>query len=166
MSVLPDLLTTNLKIVFCGTAAGSKSAQEQAYYAKPGNSFWRTLHNVGLTPRQLAPKEFPQLLDYGIGLTDLAKQVSGMDSDLSKSDFDMAIFQQNMAKYQPKIIAFTSKNTASIALSTPSPKLKYGLQPEKLEQSQVWVLPSPSGAARGSWDESVWQALADFVAQM
>src|SRR5688572_30301344 len=118
MSVLPDLLTTNLKIVFCGTAAGKKSAQEQAYYAKPGNHFWRTLHSVGLTPRQLSPKEFPQLLEYGIGLTDLAKHVSGNDSVLSKTDFDAEAFRQKIATYQPKVIAFTSKKGASIALNT------------------------------------------------
>jgi TDG/mug DNA glycosylase family protein len=119
-----------------------------------------------LTPRQLSPKEFPQLLEYSIGLTDLAKHVSGNDSVLSKSDFDAEAFRQKMALYQPRIIAFTSKKGASVALSTTTAKLKYGLQAEKLEQSQVWVLPSPSGLARSYWDESVWQALADFVAQM
>jgi double-stranded uracil-DNA glycosylase len=163
---LPDLLRANLKLVFCGTAASVISAREGAYYANPTNRFWHTLHLVGLTPRQLSPKEFPQLLDYGIGLTDLAKHASGNDSVLSKSDFDAETFRQKMATYQPKIIAFTSKKGASIALNTTTTKLKYGLQPEKIEQSQVWVLPSPSGAARSYWDESVWQALADFVAQM
>lgn len=166
MSVLPDLLAANLKIVFCGTAASAISAREEAYYANPTNRFWHTLHRIGLTPRQLSPKEYPHLLEYGIGLTDLAKYVSGNDSVLSKTDFDAESLRQKMATYQPKIIAFTSKKGASIALNTTTAKLKYGLQAEKFEQSQVWVLPSPSGAARGYWNESVWQALADFVAQM
>jgi double-stranded uracil-DNA glycosylase len=166
MNILPDLLTPNLKIVFCGTAASTISVQASAYYANPTNRFWRTLHRVGLTPRQLSPNEFPQLLDYSIGLTDLAKDASGNDAVLSKSDFDVEAFRQKMVTYQPKIIAFTSKKGASVALNTTTAKLKYGLQPEKLEQSQVWILPSPSGAARGYWDEAVWQALADFGTQM
>jgi TDG/mug DNA glycosylase family protein len=166
MFILPDLFVANLKLVFCGTAASVISAREGAYYANPTNHFWRTLHRVGLTPRQLSPKEFPQLLDYGIGLTDLAKYASGNDSVLSKVDFDAESFRQKMALYQPKVIAFTSKKGASVALNTTTAKLKYGLQAERFEQSQVWVLPSPSGLARSYWDETVWQALADFVAQM
>jgi double-stranded uracil-DNA glycosylase len=161
--ILPDLLIDNLRLVFCGTAASAIAAREGAYYANPTNHFWRTLFRVGLTPRQLSPKEFPQLLEYGIGLTDLAKHASGNDSVLSKTDFDAEVFRQKMATYQPNVIAFTSKKGASIALNTTTAKLKYGLQPEKLEQSHVWVLPSPSGLARSYWDESVWQALADFA---
>ena len=56
--MLPDVLEPNLRVVFCGTAAGSASARAGAYYAGPGNSFWRTIHAIGLTPRQLRPQEF------------------------------------------------------------------------------------------------------------
>jgi len=38
--ILPDLLASNLKIVFCGSAAGTKSAENKAYYAGPGNRFY------------------------------------------------------------------------------------------------------------------------------
>jgi G:T/U-mismatch repair DNA glycosylase len=41
--VLPDLLRPGLRIVFCGTAAGTASARAGAYYAGPGNAFWPTL---------------------------------------------------------------------------------------------------------------------------
>ena len=77
--ILPDLLRPGLRLVFCGTAAGSVSAMRGHYYAHPQNRFWGILHEVGLTPRLLAPAEYPLLLDWGVGLTDLAKYVSGMD---------------------------------------------------------------------------------------
>ena len=35
--VLPDVLGPGLRIVFCGMAAGDRSAREGAYYADPGN---------------------------------------------------------------------------------------------------------------------------------
>ena len=166
MPILPDLLVPNLKLVFCGTAASIIAAREKAYYANPTNRFWRILYQVGLTPRQFSPKEFPQLLDYGIGLTDVAKDAKGNDADLLKTDFDPEGFLQKMAEYQPKVIAFTSKKAASVALNTTTGKLSYGLQAEKLEQSHIWILTSPSGLARSYWDETVWQGLADFVAQL
>ncbi|OYV45492.1 MAG: hypothetical protein B7X10_05700 [Burkholderiales bacterium 21-58-4] len=48
--VLPDVLRPDLELVFCGTAAGRASAAAGAYYAHPGNFFWRTVHAVGLIP--------------------------------------------------------------------------------------------------------------------
>ena len=80
--ILPDLLAPGLDIVFCGTAVGAESARRRAYYAGPGNAFWPTLAQVGLTPRRLKPEEYPLLLTFGIGLTDLAKHVSGNDDIL------------------------------------------------------------------------------------
>ena len=41
--ILPDVLQPGLALVFCGTAAGKRSAAERAYYAHPGNMFWRAL---------------------------------------------------------------------------------------------------------------------------
>ena len=41
--ILPDLLDYNLDIVFCGMAASKKSKKVKAYYAGPGNKFWKIL---------------------------------------------------------------------------------------------------------------------------
>jgi TDG/mug DNA glycosylase family protein len=40
----------------------------------------------------------------------------------------------------------------------------YGLQAECIGATQLWVLPSPSGQARGHWNLAPWQALADYIA--
>ena len=50
--VLPDVLAPDLRVVFVGTAAGARSAAVGHYYAGPGNRFWHTLHEIGLTPRR------------------------------------------------------------------------------------------------------------------
>jgi TDG/mug DNA glycosylase family protein len=67
--MLDDLLQPNLLVVFCGTAAGSRSATLKEYYAGRGNRFWEVLATTKLTPRQLAPSEYGLLPTYGIGLT-------------------------------------------------------------------------------------------------
>ena len=72
--MLEDVLVHGLSLVICGMAAGPVSAARGEYYAGRGNKFWRTLFEVGLTPRQLAPAEFRLLPTWGIGLTE---QVSG-----------------------------------------------------------------------------------------
>src|SRR3546814_7604122 len=55
--VLPDVLAPGLRLVFCGSAAGRKSAELGAYYAGPGNKFWPTLYEIGLTPRHFRPQD-------------------------------------------------------------------------------------------------------------
>jgi|SRR5690242_1123720 double-stranded uracil-DNA glycosylase len=80
--VLPDVLEPGLKIVFCGTAAGSVSARRGAYYAHPQNRFWPALHAFGFTPRLIRPEDYAELPQWGLGLTDIAKHVSGMDREL------------------------------------------------------------------------------------
>jgi len=166
MPILPDVLDTHLKIIFCGTAASAISAREGAYYANPANSFWPTLFKVGLTPYQFQAHEFRKLLQYQMGLTDIAKNAKGNDSQLQPSDYDAESLSGKIEQYQPKILAFTSKKSASVYFNLPTNRVQYGRQVSMIGQSKIWVLPSPSGAARAYWDRSYWQMLADCAAQM
>ncbi len=157
--ILPDVLEPGLALVFCGTAASRRSAAEHAYYAHPGNLFWRALFQAGLTSRLLAPAEFPQLRELGIGLTDLAKRHSGNDSELPRGAFDVTALHGKVKRYRPRLLAFTSKNAGRAVLGH---AVSYGLQDETLEGSTLFVLPSPSGQARGHWSLAPWLALAEL----
>jgi len=159
--ILPDLLQPGLRLVFCGTAASRRSATERAYYAHPGNNFWQALHASGLTPRRFAPAEFTALPALGIGLTDLAKRHAGNDDELPVDAFDVAALRGRIEVFAPRVLAFTSKAAARAAMGRPP---DYGLQAECIGATRLWVLPSPSGQARGHWSLAPWQALADYIA--
>lgn len=155
--VLPDVLRPDLRIVFCGTAAGTASARAKAYYAGPGNGFWRILHEIELTPVQLAPMEFERLLEHGIGLTDICKVLHGSDLEVGTVEFDVAGLESRVAAVEPANLAFNGKNAARGALER---EVDYGAQPEQLGGAAVWVLPSTSGAARRFWDPEPWRRVA------
>jgi len=157
--VLPDVLRPGLQIVFCGTAPGTVSAQQQAYYAGPGNKFWPTLFEVGLTPHRFAPAQYPELLKLGIGLTDLVKTTFGADLMLTRSDFGCDELQAKMIRYQPRILAFTSKRAGREFLGH---TVEYGMQEQQVGDTRIFVLPSPSGLARGFWSHDPWQELANL----
>ncbi len=161
MTILPDLLPPNLKVVFCGTAAGTQSAQAGAYYAGRGNKFWHILYEIGLTPRQLAPHEFPTLPHCGLGLTDLAKHTFGSDLSLKKSDFDAAAFHERILKASPQVVAFNGKKAAHMYYGRTT--VSYGRQADLLGAAIVFVLPSTSGAANGAWNAIYWHELAAFL---
>lgn len=158
--VLPDVLRPDLELVFCGTAAGRASAAAGAYYAHPGNFFWRTAHAVGLITEPLAPRDFRRLPEFGIGLTDLAKHHVGNDDELPTGAFDTAALRHKIRRHAPRLLAFTSKNAAQAALGH---AVAYGPQACRWDTTALWVLPSPSGQARRFWDERPWRDLAAAV---
>jgi len=157
------VLQRGLDIVFCGTAAGAASARAGAYYAGPGNAFWPTLHAIGLTPRRLEPAEFRLLTQFGLGLTDLAKTVSGNDSALPAGSFDAQRVKRAILAVRPRILAFTSKRAAREFLGVAA---DYGRQRSRLGDTVLFVLTSPSGQARSHWNLATWRALAELKLQM
>jgi double-stranded uracil-DNA glycosylase len=161
--LVPDLLAANLRLVFCGTAPSRASAEARAYYAKPGNRFWPSLHAVGLTPRRFAPHEYPALLALGIGLTDLCKAHCGTDAELPDGAFDVAALRAKIRLYRPGMLAFTSKTAAAAALSR---AVGYGLQDGRFEGAAVFVLCSPSGLATRYFDLGVWHELARVLTKI
>jgi TDG/mug DNA glycosylase family protein len=147
----------------CGTAAGSASAALGAYYAGPGNKFWPVLAQTGLTPHRLDPASFREVPQYGIGLTDLAKEVSGADRDLPAHGYDVPGFIARIRSVQPRIVAFNGKKAASIFHRSTSARIGYGQAEPVPDFPAIWVLPSTSGAAAGAWDPWPWHALARWV---
>ena len=161
--VLPERLKPGLSLVFCGTAAGRQSALQKAYYAHSQNKFWRTLHEVGLTPHQFAPGDYPALWDLGIGLTDIAKFSYGMDHQLPRHSLGRGAadaLRARILKIAPRFLAFTSL-TAGRAVMGKSAVT--GRQDRKIGETIVWVLPSPSPLASNHWDIAPWRALARAV---
>ena len=156
--ILPDVLSYNLKIVFCGSAASKKSKLLKSYYAGPGNKFWKTLYEIRLIDRQLNPQDFKTLLKYSIGLTDICKTDYGNDNELDTSKYDVDGFTLKILKYKPKIICFNGKNAAKAYLN--QKKVAYGYQDKKVGDSKIFIAPSTSGAANGFWDLNIWIELA------
>lgn len=163
--ILPDVLAPGLDVVFCGSAAGAVSARVGAYYAGPGNRFWPMLHEIGLTPRVLAPQEFPAVLDYGIGLTDMCKWDSGSDASLARAADDPEAVRRKIARFAPRALAFNGKRAATVFFRAvfDTPPAGYGLQSVRLGDTAIFVLPSTSGAANRWWDPAPWRSLAAYL---
>jgi TDG/mug DNA glycosylase family protein len=160
---LPDQLHPNLRLVFVGTAASTRSAAVGHYYAHPGNRFWRAIHEAGITARRYQPGEFAALIELGIGFTDLSKSGAGMDHQIAADTIDLPGFRTKIEKYRPRTIAFTSKKAASLFYGRPSSGITLGRQPRDGSLPEIFVLPSPSGAASGHWTLAPWRELAAWI---
>jgi double-stranded uracil-DNA glycosylase len=159
--ILPDVLQEGLRLVICGSAAGTVSARERAYYGHRQNRFWPTLAATGLTPRLFVPAAYASLPEYGIGLTDITKTEFGADAVLTSHDAER--LRAALKRYRPTILAFNGKRAASLGLGRPSGSLAYGRLAEKLCDTPVFVLPSTSPLAVRWWDIAPWHELAATV---
>ena len=160
--VLQDLLQEQLRVVFCGTAASTVSAATGAYYANKQNKFWKILYETKLIPTPLQPQQYRELLRYGIGLTDLVKTHFGMDHQipLSRLGDPRARLSASITAFSPAFLAFTSKTAGEKFFGG---KRALGEQIERIGDTRVWILPSTSGAANGSWRPEIWHRFADEV---
>jgi double-stranded uracil-DNA glycosylase len=161
--VLKDVLERGMKVVFCGTAVGDQSARKGAYYAGHGNQFWNILAETGLTPQLLLPEQYPYLVKYRIGLTDLVKKREGRDTVLTAHDFDVESFKAKIEIFAPMAVGFNGKRAAEVFFGRKS--VGYGRHNQRIWETTLFVLPSTSGAARGYWDPDYWRELARFVSK-
>lgn len=161
--VLPDRLERDQRVWFVGTAAGPRSAAVGAYYAHPGNRFWRALHQAKITPELYAPQDFPKLSELGIGLTDFCKVSWGVDADIDREHFDVAGFRKKVARLKPRALAFTSKTSATLWLSRSTGRIEIGMQDIQTGGPALFVLPSPSGLATSYWSIEPWKQLGKWL---
>ena len=161
--MLPDLLAPGLVTVFCGSAAGAASARIGAPYAGPGNKFWPMLVETALTPGRVVPADYRVLLDLGIGLTDLNKAESGADSDLTNDGDDPLALLAKIEAHHPRQLAFTAKRPAQSVLDHVFGRVRidYGPQAQSIGDTEIYVLPSPSGLAVRWWDPAWWHGVAE-----
>lgn len=157
--MLPDLLAPGLKLVICGSAAGEKSAEVGQYYAGPGNRLWSTLFEIGLTSRQLEPAEWQSLLEFRIGLTDLVKDQSGADRGI-KFEGGKEL-RRKIREYQPGMLVFNGKRAAKEYFDMPT--VVYGLLPNSIGTTKLFVCPSTRAAAKSSWDPRWWDVMAKLA---
>lgn len=147
--LLTDIITKNLKILFCGINPGLKSALDGHHFSGRSNRFWKVLHQSGFTPEQIKPENDTTILALGYGLTTAVARPTARADELSKEEFkeSIEIFKNKTEQFQPQYIAFLGK--AAYKVFSGKKQILWGLQADTFYGAKVWVLPNPSGLNRG-----------------
>jgi double-stranded uracil-DNA glycosylase len=142
---LPDVIADGLDILFCGINPSLMSAARGHHFARPGNRFWPALHLAGLTPRRLTPDEDRELLEYGMGITNVVARPTRAAAELSVAELreGAAALAELVARYRPRVLAVLGVTAWRTAFERPTAGL--GLQPERVGGADTWVAPNPSG---------------------
>jgi TDG/mug DNA glycosylase family protein len=142
---LPDVIAPELDILFCGINPSLMSAARGHHFARPGNRFWPALHRAGLTPRRLTPEQDRELLEYGIGVTNIVARPTRAAAELSVAELreGAAAIADLVSRYRPRVLAVLGVTAWRTAFDRP--KAILGLQPERIGDAETWVAPNPSG---------------------
>jgi double-stranded uracil-DNA glycosylase len=142
---VPDLIAPGLAVLFCGINPSLYSAAVVHHFARPGNRFWKTLHGAGLTSRLLRPEEERELLERGIGITNVVPYATASAAELGRDDYRRGalLLARKVRRFRPRIIAFLGIGAYRIA--TGQRHARVGQQPIDFAGSRAWLLPNPSG---------------------
>jgi TDG/mug DNA glycosylase family protein len=150
---VPDHLAPGLKLVIVGINPGLRSGATGHHYAYAGNHFWPLLYASGLIPEPLTYAEDAQVLEYGIGLTNLCHRTSREANELTREELaeGAAELRAKLELYQPRVVCFNGMGIYEAFLpqlrpaDAPRRKVTPGLQPETLGDILIYVVPSSSG---------------------
>ena len=142
---IPDVAAAGLRVLFVGINPGLYSAAVQRHFGRPGNRFWPALHLAGFTPRLYSPFEERLLLGHGLGITNIVARASARADELSPEELVAGAdkLARKIKRLKPGIAAVLGVTAYRTGFGRPRAAL--GLQEEKIGETALWVLPSPSG---------------------
>ena len=142
---VPDVIAPGLDVLFCGINPGLYSGAVGHHFARPGNRFWRALHEGGFTDRVLSPFEEGRLLEVGLGITNLVERATARADELGEDELRSGARRlvRKVRRYRPRVLACLGLSAYRAAFRVRGASL--GPQPETVGASAIWLLPNPSG---------------------
>jgi double-stranded uracil-DNA glycosylase len=144
-TTVPDVTAPGLDVVFVGINPGLYSGAVGHHFARPGNRFWKALHASGFTERVMSPFDEHELLDRGIGVTNLVARATATADEISADELRAGarVLERRVRRLRPRVVAFLGIGAYRAAFERR--KAAFGPQPETFGGARVWVLPNPSG---------------------
>lgn len=163
---IADVIAPGLRVLFVGINPGLYSGWSGHHFARPGNRFWPTLHAAEFTPRLLHPSEERELLAYGCGVTNFVNRATATAAELEADELlaGGARLIDTVRYYAPQSVAILGITAYRTAFERP--KAQLGIQPERLADAPLWVLPNPSGLNAHYTPASLAEIFRDFRRQL
>lgn len=145
-----------LRLLIVGINPGLWTAAVNAPFARPGNRFWPALHRAGMTARPvdasrgLGGQDAQDLVDRGIGITNLVGRATARADELSRDELVEAgqLLITRVVELRPEVVAIAGITAFRTAFGQRRAVL--GPQDTALIEgwpapTRLWVVPQPSG---------------------
>jgi TDG/mug DNA glycosylase family protein len=140
-----DVIAPDLHVLFCGINPGLYSGATGHHFARPGNRFWPALHLSGFTDRLLEPYEERELLDRGVGVTNLVARATAQAGELTDEELRRGgrRLVHKLHALRPRYLAVLGVTAFRTAFAVAGAAV--GPQDRTIGSTRLWVLPNPSG---------------------
>ena len=147
---LPDLIPHPTRLLIVGINPGLLTVAVQAHFARRGNRFYKALYLGGITDHVIDasngfdPADVRQLEELGIGITCIVPEATARAAELPPARLkeDGVALRARVADLRPTVVAILGISAYRMAFDDPAAMV--GRQAD-WGDSQVWVVPNPSG---------------------
>lgn len=144
---LRDRIRPGVRVLFVGINPGVRSALTGHHFAGFSNRFWKLLYDSKLVPERITYADDDRLPEWGYGITNIVpRPTPGIDT-LRGEEFVVgrARLRAKIRRYRPAVVALVGVTVYRAMFPDRKGAVSLGLQPERLGDAVVFVLPNPSG---------------------
>jgi TDG/mug DNA glycosylase family protein len=136
-----------VRVLFVGINPGIRSSQTGHHFAGFSNRFWRLLFESGIVPEPITFEDDDRLPEFGYGITNIvARPTPGIDTLLPIEYVEGRVkLRRKVRRYRPAVVAMVGVTVFRAMFPERKGAVKLGPQPERIGDSEVFVLPNPSG---------------------
>jgi double-stranded uracil-DNA glycosylase len=162
-----DHIKENLEILFVGFNPSIRSSETGHHFANPNNRFWRILYEAGLTPRKLDAAQDAELLELGMGITNIVARPTKAADEITKEEYKEGkeLLRNKIDQLKPKVVCFVGKGVYQEYSGLK--KVQWGRQDHTVVAGTIdFVAPSSSGLVRMKVEEivEIYKELAEIIA--
>jgi double-stranded uracil-DNA glycosylase len=144
---LRDRIKPGVRVLFVGINPGIRSSQTGHHFAGPSNRFWKLLFESGLTAERITFEDDDRLPEFGYGITNIVpRPTPGIDTILPLEYVAGRLaLRRKILRFKPSIVAMVGVTVYRAMFPERKGPLTLGPQPERIGETEVFVLPNPSG---------------------
>lgn len=153
---LRDRINPGVGVLFVGINPGIRSSLTGHHFAGPSNRFWKLLFESKLVPERITFEDDDRLPEWGYGITNIVpRPTPGIDTILPPEYVEGRLrLRRKVLRYKPPIIAMVGVTVFRAMFPERKDAVKLGPQRERIGDTEVFVLPNPSGRnANFTYDE-------------
>ncbi|MEP6782497.1 MAG: mismatch-specific DNA-glycosylase [Acidobacteriota bacterium] len=136
-----------MRVLFVGINPGIRSSQTGHHFAGFSNRFWRLLFESRLLPERITYEDDDRLQEWGYGITNIVpRPTPGIDTILPGEYIaGRATLRRKILRHRPAIVAMVGVTVFRAMFPERKGAVALGLQPERIGDTEIFVLPNPSG---------------------
>jgi TDG/mug DNA glycosylase family protein len=148
---VPDLVGPGLRLLFVGINPGLWTAATGTPFAHPGNRFYPALAAAGIIDGLdgfadgFGDAQRKHLIEAGIGISNLVNRATVRADELSRAELREGALHLTgrVRSWHPAVVAVVGITAYRQAFDRP--RAVAGLQPERIADAELWIVPNPSG---------------------